>query len=117
MLTRQLMMGALSATLLCAVADRAQASDAQALYAAGLEATTEQDYAGALGYFQRAAALGHRDAQRTSGMMLMYGASLYGSAVPTRKSEAMTWLKAAASAGCEMSTFLLARARNGERRA
>jgi TPR repeat protein len=117
MLKRQLMMGLLSVTLICAAADRALASDVQTLYAAGLDAATEQDYARALGYFQQAAALGHRDAQRTSGMMLMYGEALYGAAVPTRKTEATAWLKAAAGAGCEVSAFLLSRPRNGERRA
>lgn len=117
MLKGPLMTAMLSVTLLCAAADRALANDVQSLYAAGLEATTEQDYARALGYFQQAAALGHRDAQRNSGMMLMYGEALYGAAVPTRKAEATAWLKAAAGAGCEMSAYLLNRPRKGERRA
>jgi TPR repeat protein len=114
MLTRQLMMGVVSATLLWSAADRAVASDGQAQYDAGLEASAQMDYAQALTHFKQAAALGNRDAQRTGGMMLMYGAALYGNDVPTQQAEAVALLKAAADAGCEMSYFLLTRLRSSQ---
>lgn len=111
MWTRHLMTSVACATLLCAAASQALAGNAQALYDSGLAAVDQQNYAEALEHFRQAAAQGHRDAQRASGMMLMYGSSLYGAEVPTERDEAVALLQAAADAGCEESYFLLTRMR------
>jgi TPR repeat protein len=101
----------LSVVLMGVAAAPAGADEAQHHHEAGLEASAQREYAAALGHFGRAAALGHRDAQRTRGMMLLYGSALYGAEVPRRPDEAWTLLKAAAGAGCEQSAFLLRHAR------
>jgi TPR repeat protein len=83
----------------------ALASDQE--YEAGLVAAGEHRYAQALSHFQAAAVQGDRNAQRTSGLMLLYGERLYGAEVHADKLQAMKLLRAAAQSGCEVSARML----------
>lgn len=104
-------MRSITLTLLaCALALPLGANTAQAAsdeYQAGLAAAGEHRYAQALAHFQAAAAQGDRDAQRASGLMLLYGQRLYGGDIHEDRPQAMRWLRAAAAGGCEISASML----------
>lgn len=72
-----------------------------------LEAASEYRYAQAMTHFRGAAEQGNVDAQRSSGLMALYGDRLYGSAVPRNRTEAVKWLNLAAKGGCEVSSYML----------
>lgn len=82
-------------------------SASRSSYELGLEAVTSYRYAEALMHFQTAAEQGDRNARRNLGLMLLYGDQLYGKEVPRNQVQAKHWLQAAASDGCEVSTFML----------
>lgn len=76
-------------------------------YERGLDAVAAYRYSEALMHFQRAAEQGDRSARRNLGLMLLYGDQLYGKEVARNTAQAKHWLQAAASDGCEVSTFML----------
>jgi TPR repeat protein len=76
-------------------------------YERGLEATSNYRYSEALMHFQAAAEQGERSAQRTLGLMLLYGERLYGPDIHRNHEQAKRWLQAAAASGCEVSAFML----------
>ena len=83
-------------------------------YELGLEASSSYRYSETLKHFTRAAEQGDRDAQRSLGLMLLYGERLYGRDVPRNHEQAKRWLQAAAGQGCAVSSFMLkAMARHG----
>ena len=83
-------------------------------YELGLEASSKYRYSEALMHFTRAAEQGDGSAQRSLGLMLLYGDRLYGAEVPRNHEQARRWLQAAAGQGCEVSSFMLkAMARHG----
>ena len=77
------------------------------LYEQGLEAVGDYRYSVALMNFTAAAERGDRDAQRSLGLMLLYGERLYGSDVHLDRQRGERWLRAAAAQGCEVSSFML----------
>lgn len=85
------------------------AGAASPAYQKGLEAAADFHYAESLGYFRAAAEAGDPNAQRTLGLMLLYGHQLYGAEIPTNFAQAVRWLQTAASQGCEVSTLVLKR--------
>lgn len=66
-------------------------------------------YAEAFAHYRAAAEKGDRNAQRTTGLMLLYGERLYGSQVRQDVDEAKKWLSRAAANGCETSAYMLRR--------
>lgn len=76
-------------------------------YEHGLKATNNYRYSEALMHFTAAAEQGDRDAQRNLGLMLLYGDRLYGHEAPRNRVQAKRWLQAAATQGCEVSSFML----------
>lgn len=94
-----------SILLLSSLTTAAVAANAE--HEAGLEAASEYRYAKALSHFQAAATQGDREAQRTSGLMLLYGHRLYGHEVATDRAQAVKWLNAAAAGGCQVSAAVL----------
>lgn len=84
-------------------------------YTAALEAAADYRYASALEHFRQAAEQGNVDAQRSAGLMLLYGSALYGQEIRANRGEALRWLGLAAKGGCKVSDYVLARldARNG----
>lgn len=86
----------------CATSEPANQS-----YELGLEATADYRYSEALKYFRAAAAEGDRQAQRTLGLMLLYGGGLYGGDVHGEPEQAKRWLQAASAHGDDISSFAL----------
>jgi TPR repeat protein len=76
-------------------------------YQAGLDAARERQYAEALNHFQSASREGHKDAQRISGLMLLYGEHLYRGEVQSDRAQAVQWLRKAADSGCEVSKAMV----------
>jgi TPR repeat protein len=105
MMYKTIMLSAASALLISMPAAATMSADLA--YEVGLAAATDYRYSDALAQFRVAAQEGNRDAQRTLGMMLLYGEHLYGADVHRDGGEAIHWLKSAASSGCEVSTFML----------
>ncbi len=97
----------IAAALLLLMGRPAAAAVPPTPYEAGLQAAAEHRYAQALALFQQAAQQGDRAAMRNLGLMLLYGQSLYAQEVPRNQEQARRWLRAAASAGCEVSAFML----------
>jgi TPR repeat protein len=75
----------------------------------GQAAASDYRYAKALADFQEAARQGNREAQKISGLMLLYGEKLYGEEVRADQGQAIKWLTVAAAGGCEVSAHLLRR--------
>ena len=75
----------------------------------GQGAASDYRYAEALAGVQEAARQGSREAQKISGLMLLYGERLYGEEVRADREQAIKWLTAAAAGGCEVSAHLLRR--------
>ena len=94
---------------LLTLAQPALANTARADYEAGVEAMHDFHFEEAQAHLERAAGQGHRDAQRTLGLMLLYGENLYGPTVHRKTGKAVAMLKQAADQGCEVSRFGLAR--------
>lgn len=82
-------------------------ADADTSYALGLEAAADHRYREALTHFRQAAEQGHGDAQRTVGLMLLYGERLYGEEIRRDRAQARRWLELAADDGCEVASFML----------
>lgn len=78
-------------------------------FGAGIDAASDYRYSEALGYFRNAAKLGNLDAQRSAGLMLLYGGALYGQEIRANRGEALQWLGLAAKGGCRVSAYVLAR--------
>lgn len=83
-------------------------------YAAGeneLEAAhqpaSEYRYSDAFADFRIAGELGNVAAQRSAGLMLLYGDALYGPEIHADRTEALRWLIFAAKGGCEVSTHMV----------
>lgn len=74
-----------------------------------IEAASDFRYSKALEHFRSAAELGNIDAQRSAGLMLLYGGALYGQEIRANRGEALRWLGLAAKGGCKVSTYVLAR--------
>ena len=74
-----------------------------------LVATDEYDYAGAFTQYCKAADRGERDAQRTCGLMALYGEALYGDQVHRNLPLAKKYLGMAAAQGCAVSKYMLSR--------
>lgn len=70
-------------------------------------------YASALSHFRLSAAAGNVQAQRSLGLMLLTGEALYGNEIRGNRVEAVKWLSLAASNGCGVSKYVLARLNNG----
>jgi TPR repeat protein len=84
-------------------------------YEVGLAAAMDYRYSEALVQFRLAATQGNLDAQRTIGLMLLYGDRLYGADVHRNDDEAIHWLKLAKTSGDETSAFVLEKlARRGK---
>lgn len=71
------------------------------------EAIADHRYAEARSQLQLAAEQGDRDAQRSLGLMLLYGEALYGPQVRADRAQARRWLQTASERGCEVSSFIL----------
>lgn len=78
---------------------------------AAAEAAADFKYGEALALYRAAAELGDVRAQRTIGLMLLKGESLYGPEVKADRAEAIKWLSRAAAGGCDVSRYVLARLR------
>lgn len=78
-------------------------------FEAAIDATSEYRYAEALKHFRNAAELGNIDAQRSAGLMLLYGGALYGQEIHANRGEALRLLGLAAKGGCKVSSYVLAR--------
>lgn len=76
-------------------------------YDRGLEAVADYHYAESLAHFQVAAESGDAEAQRTLGLMLLYGSKLYGAEIPGNFVQAVRWLQSAAAQGCPVSALVL----------
>lgn len=74
---------------------------------AALEAAADYRYAEAFALYQTAARLGNIDAQRSGGLMALYGDVLYGTEIQADRAEAWQWLKSAAKAGCNVCAYVL----------
>lgn len=101
-----MMAAILVALLVASVTPDARAADLSS-FELGLEAVEDHRYGEALKHYQQAAQQGNRDAQRSLGLMLLYGERLYGKEVVRQEELAWRWLRAAASQGCEVSTLML----------
>lgn len=78
-------------------------------YDRGLEAAADYHYAESLTHFRAAAEAGDAEAQRTLGLMLLYGSQLYGAEIPGNFAQAVRWLQSAAAQGCPVSALVLRR--------
>ncbi len=96
-----------AALLFTALAPLAQAGAPESAFEAGQQAAAESRYAQALEHYTQAAALGHRDAMRNAGLMLLYGEHLYGSHVHQDWIQAVHLLAAATLKGCKVSARVL----------
>lgn len=74
---------------------------------AALEAVAEQRYADAFAHYRIAASLGNTDAQRSGGLMALYGGILYGTEIHADRAEALQWLELAAKNGCDICVYVL----------
>jgi TPR repeat protein len=81
----------------------------EAEFEAGLDAAAQYRYAHAFELFRQAAEKGNVQAQRTAGLMALYGERLYGTEVPRNQAEAQKWLASAASGGCAVADSLWVR--------
>jgi TPR repeat protein len=77
--------------------------------AAADNAYDTQHFSDALALYERAAAAGDLRSQEIAGLMLLYGGSLYGAAVPHDMARAVQWLSKAAAQGSPMAERLLQR--------
>ena len=78
-------------------------------YVSALDLFDEYRYAEGSIRLRTAANGGHVLAQRTLGLMLLHGSSLYGHEVRGDRQEAELWLRRAAADGCEVSRIVLGR--------
>lgn len=76
---------------------------------AAREAASDYRYALAFANYRAAATLGNREAQRSAGLMALYGERLYGAEVARNRSEALQWLNRAAAQGCAVSAYMVRR--------
>jgi TPR repeat protein len=76
---------------------------------AALSAADDRRYAEAFRLFVSSAAAGNVAAQRTAGLMALYGERLYGDEVRRNFTVARQWLDEAARQGDEVSRLLLRR--------
>lgn len=74
-----------------------------------LDMTSNFRYADAFAHFRVAAKLGNIDAQRSAGLMALYGESMYGPEIHANRVEALQWLGLAAKNGDEVSAYMLAK--------
>lgn len=102
------MAAALATVILASLAHPALASG-EAELAAAMDYAADHRYAIALAHFRLSAEQGNVQAQRSLGLMLLKGETLYGSEVASSRAEALKWLSLAASKGCGVSKFVLAR--------
>ncbi|WP_296506438.1 hypothetical protein [Rhodoferax sp.] len=102
---KTMLLSAASALLFSTSASATMSADHA--YEIGLAAAMDYRYSEALVQFRVAATQGNRDAQRTIGLMLLYGERLYGADVHRNDEEAIHWLKSASASGCETSSFVL----------
>lgn len=72
-----------------------------------LESMEASHYLEARQYLQSAAEQGDRDAQRSLGLMMLYGETLYGKEIPADIQQARRWLQTASKQGCEVSYHML----------
>jgi TPR repeat protein len=82
--------------------------DEEAMSLAG-DAVENFRYDLALAHYRKAAELGNVHARRTAGMMLLYGEAIYPPQGPANSEEGIRLLQQAASQGCRISQFVLAR--------
>lgn len=87
----------------------ASSSHADGNLSAAQEMFAEHRYAAGLAHLRKAAEAGDREARRTLGLMLLYGATLYQAEVPTNREDGLRWLRLAAIDGCETSKHVLAK--------
>ena len=78
-------------------------------WAEAAQAYEKQHFAAALAGFERLALQGDCDAARRAGLMLYFGAALYGDAVPRDTERARRWLRMAADGGSGVARHLLGR--------
>lgn len=90
------------------VATHAMASG-DAELALALDAAADYQHGLALVHFKRAGAQGNVQAQRSAGLMLLSGESLYGDEIRADRAEALRWLTLAAANGCGVSKLILTR--------
>ena len=102
---KTILLSAASALLFSASASATMSADHA--YEAGLAAAMDYRYSEALVQFQLAAKQGNREAQRTIGLMLLYGDRLYGADVHRNDEEAIHWLNLAKTSGDKTSAFVL----------
>ena len=76
-------------------------------YVSALDLFDEYRYAEGSIHLRTAANGGHVLAQRTLGLMLLHGSSLYGHEVRGDRQEAELWLRRAAAEGCTVSRHVL----------
>ena len=76
---------------------------------AAIEAVSDHRYAEAFAHYRIAARLGNVDAQRSAGLMALYGEVLYGSEIHADRAEALQWLGLAEKAGCGICAYVLAK--------
>lgn len=76
-------------------------------YEQGLEAASSFKYGEALTHFQVAAGREDKKAQRTIGLMLLYGERLYGSDIQRDEARARYWLQRAADNKDEIAAHVL----------
>lgn len=76
---------------------------------AAIEAASDYRYGVAFEHYRIAARLGNVDAQRSGGLMALYGEVLYGTEIHADRAEALQWLGLAAKAGCEICAYVLAK--------
>lgn len=85
------------------------ASHADGNLSAARDMFAEHRYAAGLPHLRTAAEAGDREARRTLGLMLWYGATLYQAEVPTNREDGLRWLRLAATDGCETSQYVMAK--------
>lgn len=99
--------------VLTTLAAAAFASPAMASGEAELELAlgdaADYQYSSAFSHFRLSAEAGNVQAQRSLGLMLLNGEALYGNQIKGNRVEAVKWLSLAASNGCGVSKFVLAR--------
>ncbi len=81
-----------------------------------LVAADEYDYAGAFTQYCKSADRGERNAQRTCGLMALYGEALYGDQVHRNLPLAKKYLGMAAAQGSAVSKYMLNRLKVNQER-
>ena len=81
-----------------------------------LVAADEYDYARAFAQYCQAADHGNRNAQRTCGLMALYGETLYGDQVHRNLPLAKKYLGMAAAQGSAVSKYMLSRIKANQER-